>query len=224
MPRPRSVELTAVVDAARTAFARSGLRRTLMSDIARQAGVSTGSLYNVAVSKDALFLAMFLPPEALAAEPLPLTVPPPEQLLARVDERLRAAMHLPVQAAALQRPRADDPEAELRAVVGERYDVLAAAWPLLAAVEQTARDVPAVFEAYYAGGRDGFLDDLARYLALRADAGQVRPVEPVTAARFVVEAVAWWAWHRHEDQQPVEVDEAQARALVLDMVTAALLA
>lgn len=220
----RMVDLGRVLDGARAEFARGGLRRTLMSDIARAAGVSTGTLYNVAVSKDALFLAVFLAPEDVAAQALPMPVPPPAEMMERIGERLRAAMSLPAQAAASSRARAQDPVEELRGLVAERYDALAASWQLLAAVEQTAKDIPEVSAAYYTLGRTGHVDDLAGYLQKRVAAGQVRPVDPRTAARFVVEAVTWWAWHRHEDQQPPDITDDAARALVQDMVTAALLA
>lgn len=224
MPRPRSVNLHGVLEGARTSFARGGLRRTLMSEIAVNARVSTGSLYNVAVSKEALFLACFLTPAELQAQVLPMPVPSVEEIIDRVGGRLRAAMSLPLLTEALTRPRADDPRAELLALIAERYDATADNWQLLAAVEQTAKDIPVAFHEYFEAGRGGQVEDLAAYLRLRAESGQLRPVDPVPAARFVLEAVTWWAWHRREDQQPLDLDDAAARALVQDLLASALLA
>ena len=195
-----------------------------MADIASAAGVSAGTLYNIAASKEALFLAVFLPPEQLRALSLPVPAPTDQELLERVTDRLRGATELPLLAQALRRGRAaDDLVGELAGIVGERYDAIAGNWQLLAAVEQTARDFPVVARRYFEGGRQGQTDDLAQYLQSRSAAGQLRAVEPALTARFIVEAVAWWAWHRHEDQVPLPVQDQDARALVQDLVVQALL-
>lgn len=211
-----------VLAAARDEFARRGLRRALMSDIARAAGVSAGTLYNVAVSKEALFAAVFLDADEAASLPLPLAEPSGPQIAAVAAERLASAMALPQFEEALRKPRASEILLELRAIVGERYDAIASCWRLLAAVEQTAKDIPEAASAYFDGGRSQHVDALARYLRKRTAAGQVRPVPPAAAARFVIEAVAWWAWHRHEDQQQLAIADDDARALVQDMVATAL--
>ncbi len=194
-----------------------------MSEIAVSAGVSTGSLYNVAVSKEALFLACFLTPAELQTQVLPMPVPSAEEIIDRVGGRLRSAMGLPLLVAALQQPRADDARVELLDLIAERFDATADNWQLLAAVEQTAKDIPVVFHEYFEDGRGGQVEDLAAYVRLRADSGQLRPVDPVLAARFMIEAVTWWAWHRREDQHPMDLDDASARALVQDLLASALL-
>jgi AcrR family transcriptional regulator len=216
------VNVQEVLAAARDEFARRGLRRALMVDIARAADVSTGTLYNVAVSKEALFAAAFLDAEEAASRPLPLAEPSGVEIMAAIADRLTAAMALPLLDEALRRPRAADISLEIRGIVGERYDAIGSCWQLLAAVEQTARDIPEVAAAYYDGGRSEHVDALARYLRQRTAAGQVRPVPPAAASRFVIETVAWWAWHRHEDQQQLTIADDDACALVQDMAAAAL--
>lgn len=224
MARTKTVNVLDVLAAARDEFARRGLRRALMSDIARAAGVSAGTLYNVAVSKEALFAAVFLDTDEAVSRPLPLAEPSGPEIAAAAAERLASAMALPLFEEALRRPRADEITLEIRAIVGERYDATASCWRLLAAVEQTAKDIPEAAAAYFDGGRSQHVDALARYLRSRTAAGQVRPVPPAAAARFVIEAVAWWAWHRHEDQQQLAIADDDARALVQDMAAAALAA
>jgi AcrR family transcriptional regulator len=222
MARTKTVNVLDVLAAARGEFARRGLRRALMSDIARAAGVSAGTLYNVAVSKEALFAAVFLDSGEAASRPLPLAEPSGREIVVAVADRLTAAMSLPLLDEALRRPRANDIELELRGIVGERYDAIASCWQLLAVVEQTAKDIPEAAAAYYDGGRSEHVDTLGRYLRQRTGVGQVRPVPPAAAARFMIEAVAWWAWHRHEDQRQLAIADDDARALVQDMTAAAL--
>lgn len=223
MARPRSVDVDHVLACARSAFARTGLKRTSIADIASAAGVSAGTLYNIAASKEALFLAVFLPSEQLRALPLPVPVPTDQELLDKVADRLRGATELPLLAQALRGEHVRDITRELTGIVGERYDAIAGHWQLLAAVEQTARDFPVVAREYFERGRQGQTDELAHYLQNRRAAGQLRAVESALAARFIVEAVAWWAWHRHEDQVPLPLQDQDARALVQDLVLHALL-
>lgn len=223
MARPKSVDVDHVLRCARQCFARTGLRRTLMADVAKAAGVSAGTLYNIASGKEALFLAVYLTPDRLRQIPLPVPTPTGPDLLAEVTAALQAATDLPLLTKASRQPRADNIVAELSALVGERYDAVAGSWELLAAAEQTAKDLPVVAAQYYGQGRQGQVDALASYLASRSEAGQLRPVAPGHAARFVIETVTWWAWHRHEDPAPPDLDDAQARALVQDLVVASLL-
>ena len=57
--RPREFDHDDVLRVAFDQFWRKGVRGTSLSDIAREAGVQRGSLYNAFGSKDALFLAAY---------------------------------------------------------------------------------------------------------------------------------------------------------------------
>ena len=63
--------LPQIIDAAIDVFIRKGYRRTQMSDVARAAGVSQGSLYNYVESKDALFYLII--DRGFTGAPLPAT-------------------------------------------------------------------------------------------------------------------------------------------------------
>ena len=70
--------LAQIADAAATVFADRGYRNAQMSDIARAAGVSSGSLYNYVESKDALLhlsLRHTFGREPLGDLPLPVAAP-----------------------------------------------------------------------------------------------------------------------------------------------------
>jgi AcrR family transcriptional regulator len=222
MPR-RPVSAGSVLDAALAVFAQRGFVRAKMSDIASTAGVSIGSLYNVAKSKEALFAAVFVPPAERTALSLPLPDPDLDAMQVLVTERMLQATSLPQHQAALLTDKAVDIRAELIALLEERYDAMAANWPLVAAIERTADDLPAVFDAFYASGREHFLQSLGEYLRLRADAGQLRlAAGELVVARFIVEAVAFWAYHRHEDPTATYTD-SQSRQVCTSMLLTALL-
>lgn len=219
----RPVSLEGVLDAATYVFAQRGFVRARMAEVARRAGVATGSLYNIAASKEALFAAVFVPPDQRGGLTLPLPDPGLERMQALIATRLLEATRLPLHEQALARPRADDVTEELRALLAERFDSMARSWQQIAAVERTAADLPAVFDAFYHDGRSSFLRSLADYLALREGAGQLRLVsEPSLVARFLVESVAFWAYHRHQDPT-LDVTDEQAREVCVRMLQAALL-
>ena len=223
MPR-RAVTVDAVLEAAADVFAERGFVRTKMADVAARAGVATGSLYKVATTKEALFAAVFVPVHERSTLPLPLLDPGREQMQETIAVRLLEATRLPLHEQALRRDRADDIAGELLELLTERFDAVSGSWRQLAAVERTAADLPAVFEAFYNDGRQAFLDSLATYLRSRADAGQLRLAgAPDLVARFVVEAVAFWAYHRHEDPT-AHVTDADARDICVGTLQAALLA
>src|SRR5450432_885723 len=99
MPPARSPErLAAIVDAATEVFGRSGFARAQMSDIARVAGVSVGTLYNYVEGKGALLLLCAERPFAdiTAGRALPVPTPDRRELIARLDETL--AEHVRVEA------------------------------------------------------------------------------------------------------------------------------
>ena len=222
MPR-KPVSVDVVLDAAADAFAERGFVRTRMAEVATRAQVATGSLYNVASSKEALFAAVFVPRHQRAELELPLPDPGLEQMQDVIATRLLEATRLPLHEQALGRDRAEDISAELRALLVERFDSMAGSWRQIAAVERTAADLPAVFDAFYNEGRRAFLASLAQYLRSRAEAGQLRlGAEAELVARFVVEAVAFWAYHRHQDPT-LQVSEDQAREVCVSTLEAALI-
>src|SRR5215510_9747336 len=101
-------------------FTTRGYRRTQMADVAREMGVSPGTLYNYVESKEALFHLLieraFRKDQATPAVTLPLPTPPPEATLARLRERLAVEATFPKLDAAQTRPRVAHVRAELTGI------------------------------------------------------------------------------------------------------------
>src|SRR6516162_3006510 len=100
MPRRRpSDRLPQIINAAIDVFIRKGYRRAQMSDVARAAGVSQGSLYNYVESKDALFYLIidrgFTDTPLPADLKLPIETPSLADTLARLRLRINSALALP---------------------------------------------------------------------------------------------------------------------------------
>src|SRR5215471_478496 len=93
MPRVASrARLDAVATAATEVFGRVGYQRTKTADVARAAGMSTGSLFTYVQTKEALFHLVFVHGFGLLGEsmpPLPLATPEPGETLALIQGELR---------------------------------------------------------------------------------------------------------------------------------------
>jgi AcrR family transcriptional regulator len=222
MARASQADRIADIAAAATrVFGRLGYRRTQMAAVAREAGLSTGAIYTYVSSKEALFHLVFAVGFGkLGAEPdLPIVAPPFAETIALVADGLRKNVGSPKLRAALDEEEPADVRAEFTAIVEERYDSVATAWPLLAVAERCAVDIPELQELYFRRGRRSQLSYLTRYLDARAGSGLLRKFpDTEVAARALVESVVWFAWHRREDKDPALYDEAAARATVIELM------
>jgi AcrR family transcriptional regulator len=223
-PRRRLSELA---DAATVVFGRQGYHRTRTAEIAAEAGMASGSVFNYVESKEALFYLVFAHGFGAldAADPdLPIATPAPGETVALISQHLRK-VQTPCLTAALDNQNPIDPGAELRGIVEERYDMLETLWPLLAVIERSAVDFPDLEEFYFRRLRVRYHDRLAKYLEQRAADGQLRLTPDSTlTARIVDESVTWFAWKRHEGRDAQRFDDELARETVMDFVCSALAA
>jgi hypothetical protein len=91
-------------------------------------------------------------------------------------------------------------------------------------VERTSAGWPDEARRFYDGVRAPLLQRLERYIATRIRTGHFATVpDPAVAARFVVEAVAWFAYHRFDGYDGYTIDDAVARATVIELATRSLL-
>jgi AcrR family transcriptional regulator len=226
---PRTVppdRLSRLFQAAAEAFIANGYARTQMADVARAIGLGSGTLYLYVETKEALFDATlryfatgFVPDE------LPVKNPAPRATLGTIRELLasESARALDPLRDAGGRRRVRDVGAELERVVGELYDVMHRFRIPLKVVDRCAKDHPELASIWFKEGREAALGLLARYFEKRMSTGHFRALaEPLVAARIVLEAVAFWAIHRHWDPSPQAVEHPDARASVLAFVRAAL--
>jgi AcrR family transcriptional regulator len=227
MVRPRTPgRFDAVCAGALTVFGRVGFARAQMADIAKEAGVSTGTLYNYVDSKEALLLHALersivdLPPP----DDLPVTAPPRDEYLRRVRAGLRRAIRLPALEAALANddlPASIEPE--LRAILEELYDLIARTRRGSLALERSAVDVPDLAELYFGGARRDLFVHLGAYLDRRIGQGLLAPVPDLAATvRFVAESTTWFARHRHGDPAPSDFTDDVARTNTVELLLRAL--
>src|SRR4029079_19590608 len=106
MARPRSPDFVPrLLRAAPRVFARNGVKRARMTDIAREMGVAHGSLYNYVESKEALFLLLVERwghlDSDLPGRELPIRSPSMQSIVSRLKRRVDDTFPLPTLDAAL---------------------------------------------------------------------------------------------------------------------------
>jgi AcrR family transcriptional regulator len=224
MARTLSVpKLARIADAATEEFGRVGYRRTRTADIARIAGIASGSVFTYVQSKEALFHLVFVNGfGGLDDVPLPLATPSEGETVALIAKELRR-IPTPNLRAALAVDEPVDVLAELRGIVEESYAIFERHWRVLRVIERCAVDIPELEAFYFGNLRVGYFSQLTRYLDGRTASGNLRAMPDVAAAtRVVSETITWFAWHRHEDRDARLYDDAAARETVIAFVCAAL--
>jgi AcrR family transcriptional regulator len=216
-----------ILDAATRVFGAKGLARTKMSDIAAEAGVSQGTLYNYVESKEALFRLLLdrglgaPPPEPRA---LPLPSPPPEALAQRMDQAIAHNFGLPKLDAALARRRVTDARAELAGVIDELFERTAATRQAADVLERSAFEVPQLAAVFYGKVRRGLLHRLTTLIERRMAGGHYRRNDAKIVARLIVENVTLFARHIHHDIEPPGFDLGEARRVMIDTLVAGIVA
>ena len=206
-------------------FARRGYRRTQMADVAREMGVSPGNLYNYVEGKDALFYLVLR--RALGERPgdhpleLPVTgasVPVTAEWMA---ERLDFVSDFPELESAFARQRPASQDAEVEAIVGELYDVVARMRLGVDMLERSVEDLPELALVFGAVRRELFTR-YERYLRQRDKAGTIRVEDPEAVAHLIVELCSWAARRRPNDPHAAGISDSAARRAVCRFVANAL--
>jgi AcrR family transcriptional regulator len=226
MKRRPAGRLDAIADAALAAFTARGFGQTQMSDAARLAGVSAGTLYLYAENKEALFeLALRRALDRMPDETaLPIRAVGGKQTLRWLADHVADRERWPLLKTALAHRAPQDLVGEVMGIAGELYDALSRQWRLIGLLDACAWDLPALARVF-AELRTAYFADFTAYVARRqkertftASAG------PAALARGVVEAVAWLAMDRRRDPMPTGIAEDEARAAALAIAAGALTA
>jgi AcrR family transcriptional regulator len=214
-----------VVRAGAAVFARRGYRRTQMADVAREMGVSPGNLYNYVEGKDALFYLVLrrMLGEGPGDYPLELpvtgaSVPVTAEWMAK---RLDFVSDFPELEKAFARRRPASQAAEVEAIAGELYDVLARMRLGVDMLERSIEDLPELAQVF-GGVRRELFGRYERWLRQRANAGTIRVEDPEAVAHLIVEMCSWAARRRPNDPHAMGISDSAARRAVCRFIVNAL--
>lgn len=205
-------------------FIAKGYRRALLTEVGDDLGLSHAILYRYVASKEALFelaLIYAMDPDAVQALPVPVPAPPKGRALELF--RKWAADQAPF--AHLRAATAEfsgDPARELAGIIDECYTFIEGNRLLLSLILHSALDIPELRDYWFDELRGAYLRQLTDYLRHRIAAGELRQVpDEATAARFITETIAWFAWHRHGDPGSEVINDDDARHTVRALLLAA---
>jgi AcrR family transcriptional regulator len=222
-PRRRTERLLAIVDAATEVFAQKGFAAAQMTDVARMASVSVGTLYNYVEGKEALLLLSAERPfiDIGVGREYPIAAPNRVELISRLEGTLTEHVRVPALERALAQPVQEEQlDAQIGDIVGELFGLIASTRVGADALEKSARDAPDLAALFYLHIRVRLVEQLVRYLeTVDATRRIPAPVTPEYGARFLLETVTWWARHRHRDPDPPKIDESQARDVAVALVS-----
>jgi AcrR family transcriptional regulator len=216
-----------VIAAAVRVFTADGYRATRMSDVAGAAGLSEAAIYRYVESKEGLFVLAIR--HALLLEDLPaggefpLKPPSLAQMVLQAREFVAAEVPFGSLDAALRGPGADDPAAELEAVMRELFTLETQTKEAADMIERSARELPELADLLNSGLRRPVLAALTEYLEGRAKTGLLRATPDAAAtARLVLETLTWFARHRHSDPYGAAIPDDIAEDTAIDALIHAL--
>ena len=218
--------LSDVADAAVKVFTDRGFRSAGISDVSAAMGLSHGALYTYVDSKRALlYLALLrvIRPDTVNALRLPVTAPPPEEIVELLKAWAVEQASSPVlEASSGPGARLDDQD--LGAIVDALYGFIERHRQALQLIARCAGDLPELAQWYYVQRRRTMVAQIREYLAREIRSGRMRPVPDLqAAARFIVETIAWFAMHRHGDPDSAMLGDDGCRRTVRHLLLAAFL-
>lgn len=213
--------MKAIAAAATRLFLRQGYSRTQMSHIAKEVGVSVGTIYlEFAGKKEILHFILKgtldpdFPEQAFTR---PLT----DALFAGLEEEIIARF------AALERTFAARLAEGLEgytfeALLGDTFDLLAQHGVGCLFLEKNGFDFPRLAQ-HYRAYRKAFFKTMVEYLRAFEARGDLRPVEDwELTTMLIVETLSWWAMDvRYTAFEPREIPAERAKNVCLDNLVAA---
>jgi AcrR family transcriptional regulator len=200
---PRVVPENRVSDIVRAAvvvFGNKGFRLARMEEIAEEAGVSAGTLYNHFRNKVHLFSYVLQNGIPEDGGPPPLSedsiVETEKEMLDLMKRRLKTASRFESVSTALRKKRKDiDLEKEFSDILREWWELLEGNRVQISILEKSLSEFPELAGIYDRYGRRHLLEQIEKYLTVRTKQGIIRSLNSIPGmARMLMEAISWFGW------------------------------
>jgi AcrR family transcriptional regulator len=206
---PRVVPKNRVADIVRAAiqvFGNKGFRLARMEDIAEEAGVSAGTLYNHFKNKVHLFSYVLQNgiPEEDAPSPLAekAIIENEKEMLKMMRRRLRVESRFRSIDRLLRKRKKDiDLERELTEILEEWWGLYESNRVQIIIAERSLSEFPEMERIYVKYGPRQQLDQIEEYLTVRIRQGMIRPLNSISGmARTLMESVSWFGWRQFDEK------------------------
>ncbi|MCH7715020.1 MAG: TetR/AcrR family transcriptional regulator [Gemmatimonadetes bacterium] len=212
-----------MIEAGLAHFLRKGYRRTRIDEVAADAGVSAGSIYNYCTSKEALFDLCL--DRAFGCSELPTVLPhdahPTTNVIDQAWERFLSSTRSEVMVAVHEGRAAGS--YTLVEIVEVLYDWLDANGKGIRLIERCASEWPELASYFYVSFRRRGVLGLAKVVEAETEAGRaIAAGPPEITARIIVEICSYFAMHRRKDPDDMHYDDHVVRASALEFIRLAL--
>jgi AcrR family transcriptional regulator len=212
----RDNRLYDIVDAAGRLFVLRGYQQTQISDIAKAAGIATGSTYNLFVSKKAIFqfvLASIFDESTFYKEKIfPIAEMDTLELEKQITARFESSME-----EIFKQPSGEDEEApSFRDVLSKAFDFISKYGTGLLIFERNTSGWQDLCDVYFQRRRTfikAFENCVDRYI----QKGEIRRLDqPEHHTRLIIETLSWWGMHVKYTYSDIHVEAADAKKVVMD--------
>jgi AcrR family transcriptional regulator len=225
MRRKPAGRLHQIAEGAATILSQRGYRLAQMADVARECDLSAGALYSYVESKEALLhLALSYVFEIEPDEnDLPYRISSPRETLNLLKHEIERDALWPVLSERLQKLGTGPHTENIAEVAAELFDMMHRRRRAIWLLDRCAKDVPEIAALYVKHVKVRYLQDLEALIS-RGQSGQriYRDVDAASAARGVLEMVAWFAMHRLRDAVPLQCSKEKARGAAISLAVHAL--
>ncbi len=197
-----------ITTAAINIFRQKGFRQAQMGDIAKEAGVASGTLYNYFESKSHLFVYVMIN----GAPQDNKSMPSPEASSARTEEDLIEILRNNIKQRArfssvgrFLKMEAEDIvlAEEIATILEEWWDMMERNRVQIAIIEKSTAEFMEMAEIYDKHARGYTIDQIEEYLSLRIRQGVIRKLNSARGmARAMTESLSWFAWKQF-DREPL---------------------
>jgi AcrR family transcriptional regulator len=205
MARKQATSLSEIANTAVSYITRNGFKQTQMAGLAKEIGVSAGTLYTYVENKDALLnlaTTYLLREEDLPDLELPVRAVPADAIIEQFIETAAKWAQWPVLKKAIA--ETDTSQDTLRAVGRELYGLIRKYWRSILLLDRLANERADFAPVHTDQVRGGLVGDLV--ILLQKAGSPFDVFELGIIARAANEGVSWSAMHRHfegEARQPV---------------------
>lgn len=209
--------LQRILEAASHLFINLGYSRTQISHIAKQAGISVGSVYALFTGKKAILcfvLKMTLEPGFMEHD---LELPIGEDCFDGLHQEIKQAFDTNNRlfSAHLMEPPSEYPFSQM---LSDAFDIVARYGTGCLLFEKNPKDCAGLIQGYVQY-REKFFRTFLQYVELYVANGTVRTLEyPFHSVSLMIETIAWWAMHVRYDAFEAQRDlpEKVAKTVCLD--------
>lgn len=224
MARKHSIDrFNGIVEAGLRQFMNRGYHRTRVDEVAKLAGVSSGTVYNYCATKEALFELCLA--RGFGDRSVPEIFPHRAKPSVSVIDQAWTTFVLASRFDALV--AVEDGSAQdtynIDDITRATYDWMAQNRRGIRLIERCARDWPELASYFYVSFRRKALSGFAKMIDGEVSAGRLSSPGPSdVTARIIIELCAYFAMHRHGDMDSENMDDEVVRSSVLAFVRAAL--